>query len=76
MHKSVETVIGRLATDPELRRRFVASPAAVLAELGAGGLELTSVELEALAAIDTAALHAFAGSLDRRLRRAPLAVER
>jgi hypothetical protein len=72
MHKNVEAVIGRLATDPALLRRFAGSPAAVLEELCAQGLELTPVEREALAATDAEALRCFAGSLDRRLRRAPL----
>lgn len=70
MHKNVETLIGRLATDPALRRRFAEGPVAVLAE---SGFELTSVELQALAAIDPASLHAFASSLDRRLRKAAVA---
>lgn len=70
MHRNVETLIGRLATDPKLRRRFVETPTAVLEELSGQGLELTSVELAALAAMDPEALHSFAGSLDRRLRKA------
>jgi hypothetical protein len=73
MHKNVETLIGRLATDPALRRRFAEGPSAVLAELAESGLELTSVELQALAAIDAESLHAFASSLDRRIRRAAVA---
>ncbi|HEV8579499.1 MAG TPA: Os1348 family NHLP clan protein [Thermoanaerobaculia bacterium] len=72
MHKDVETLIGRLATDPTLRRRFAANPAAVLAELSEQGFELTEIELEALAATDPEALDSFAGSLDRRLRKATL----
>jgi len=67
MHRNVETLIGRLATDPKLRRRFADRPATALEEQG---LELTSVELEALAATDSEALHSFAGALDRRLRKA------
>jgi hypothetical protein len=70
MHKNVETLIGRLATDPKLRRRFAAGPTALLVELCGQGLELTSVELAALAATDPAALQTFAGTLDRRLRKA------
>ncbi len=73
MHKNVETLIGRLATDPTLRRRFAEGPLAVLAELAAAGLELTGVELRALAAIDLESLRAFASSLDRRLRKAAVA---
>ena len=70
MHKTVETLIGQLATDARLRLRFAAGPAALLAELSERqGLELTAVELEALAATDPAALRSFAGALDRRLRK-------
>jgi hypothetical protein len=67
MHRNVEVLIGRLATDPDLLRRFAADAAAVLETQG---LELTAVEREALAAIDHEALGIFAGSLDRRLRKA------
>lgn len=70
MHKNVETLIGRLATDPKLRRRFAESPEAVLRELAERGLELSAVELAALAALDPAALTSFAGALDARLRKA------
>lgn len=73
MHKNVETLIGRLATDPTLRRRFAVDPETVLAELAEAGWELTTVELRALAAIDAESLHAFASSLDRRLRKAAVA---
>lgn len=72
MQKNVETLIGRLATDAALRRRFSAAPASVLAELSAQGLELTAVEQDALAATDLEALHRFAATLDGRLRRASL----
>lgn len=70
MHRNVETLIGRLATDPKLRRRFAERPTALLEELSEQGLELTNVEIEALAATDPEALHSFAGSLDRRLLKA------
>jgi hypothetical protein len=69
-HRNVETLIGRLATDPTLRRRFLEDPAPVLQELKEQGFELTAVELEALAAIDGDAIRSFAGALDRRIRRA------
>jgi hypothetical protein len=70
MHKNVETVIGRLATDAVLRRRFAADPRAVLAELVAQGLELTPIERDALASTHADALGALAASLDARLRKA------
>jgi hypothetical protein len=69
-HRNVETVIGRLATDPGLRRRFAADPAQVLRELEEQGIELTGVELDALAATDSSAIRSFAEALDRRIRRA------
>jgi hypothetical protein len=70
MHKNVETLIGQLATDERLRRRFADAPSTLLAELSERqGLELTSVELAALAATDPEALRSFAGALDRRIRK-------
>ena len=69
-HRNVETLLGRLVTDPMLRRRFVKDPAAVLTELRDQGFELTSIELEALASTDPDALRSFAKALDRRIRKA------
>lgn len=72
MHKNVERLIGQLATDPKLRRRFVANPDAFVRELPERGLELTEIELEALAALAPEALASFAAALDARLRKAAL----
>ena len=69
-HRNVERLLGRLATDPVFRRRFVADPTAVLDELRAEGYELTVVELEALASTSADAIESFADALDRRIRRA------
>ena len=69
-HRNVETLIGRLATDPTLRRRFTRNPAVVLRELRDQGVELTPIEIEALASTDPGALRAFAEALDRRIRKA------
>jgi hypothetical protein len=69
-HRNVETLIGRLATDPSLRRRFANDATAVLKEFREQGYELTLVELEALASTDANAIESFAGALDRRIRRA------
>lgn len=71
MHKNVELLIGRLATDPKLRRRFAANPEALLRELAQSGLELNEIELEALATTDPEAIRRFAAALDARLRKAP-----
>lgn len=67
MHRSVEVVLGRLVTDPELRCQFAQRPSEVLREQG---LELTPLELDVLAATDPEAIRAFAEALDARLRKA------
>src|SRR5262245_35037453 len=59
-HRNVETLIGRLATDPALRRRFAHDARAVLKELREQGYELTPVEREALASTDADAIASFA----------------
>jgi len=69
-HRNVETLIGRLATDPLVRRRFIEDPAAVLREVQEEGCELTAVEVDALAATDPEVLRWFAQSIDRRIRKA------
>jgi hypothetical protein len=62
-------LIGRLATDPRLRRRFEDGPAALLHELVAQGYEFSIVEIDALATIDRESVRRFASTLDSRLRR-------
>ena len=62
-------LIGRLATDPSLRRRFENGPPAVLRELASQGYELSTIEIDALAAIDPVSIRTFAETLDARLRR-------
>jgi hypothetical protein len=69
-HRCVETLLGRLATDPALRRRFAEDREALLEELRANGYELTTIELEALASTHPDAIDRFARSLDERLRKA------
>ena len=71
-HRSVETIIGRLATDEGFRRRFITDPAIVLDELRGQGCELSPVEIGALSALDQAAITAFAEALDRRLQKVDL----
>jgi hypothetical protein len=71
-HRNVETLIGRLATDGLLRRRFLEDPRGVLAEYRDQGFELTPVELEALASMDSQAMKAFADAVDRRIQRVEL----
>jgi hypothetical protein len=71
-HRHVEALLGRLATDPELRRRFAEGRTALLEELRSQGYELTPIEVEALASTEPNAIERFAQSLDERLRKVPL----
>jgi hypothetical protein len=67
--KSVELVIGRLATDEEFRRRFEAGRQTLLDELIAVGLPLTPVERRALLELDLVACTRFATCIDPRLQK-------
>jgi len=67
--RSVEMVIGRLATDEEFRRRFEANRAGVLEEVVAAGLALTPVEQRALLDLDFSACKRFARQLDPRIQK-------
>ena len=71
-HRAVEALIGRLATDSTLLRRFARAPTRELQALTRQGYELTTVEIDALTTIDIEALGALAQGLDRRLLRADL----
>ena len=71
-HRGVEIVLGRLATDESIRRRFREAPAEALAELAALGIELTAVERAALQSLDPGAIRRFASALDPRLQKAVL----
>jgi hypothetical protein len=71
-HRNVETLIGRLLTDTLLRRRFIENPRGVLREFRQQGNDLTSVEHEALAGMDTQAMRTFAEAVDRRIQRVEL----
>lgn len=70
--KSVETVIGRLATDEAFRARFQADRAAALDALVAEGLDLTEVERRALLDLDCRACERFAEGLDPRIQKVSL----
>jgi hypothetical protein len=74
--RGVEVVLGRLATDEEVRRRFRESPLQALRELRSNGIELSSVEIAALESLDPGRLRRFAHALDPRLQRAALVTER
>jgi len=68
-HRNVEQLLGRLLTDPALRRRFAEAPERCLAALSQEGLELSAVEVEALATTAPDSLRALAERRDRRLRK-------
>jgi Ribosomally synthesized peptide prototyped by Frankia Franean1_4349. len=67
--RSVEQVIGRLATDEDFRQRFDRSRDTALAEVVANGLQLTPVEQRALLDLDVTACERFAGCLDPRIQK-------
>ena len=67
--RGVERVIGSLATDEGLRRRFAKDPQEALKELVAQGLELNDCERDSLLSLDATELARFARAIDPRLRR-------
>jgi hypothetical protein len=71
-HENVERVIGRMVTDQGFRRRFAERPFEALFEVVASGVELTTVELQALAGMDSALVARFADSLDPRIQKIEL----
>jgi len=68
----VERVIGLLATDEALRRRFSKDPGACLADMIASGLELNECERWSLAHLDPDELARFARAIGPRLQKADL----
>jgi len=70
--KSVEIVIGRLATDETLRARFLADPAGTLRSVGECGLDLSSAEIEALLEMPTKSWAALARWVHPRLQKIAL----
>jgi hypothetical protein len=67
--RSVEQVIGRLATDEGFRQRFETDREAALWEAIADGLQLTPVERLAILDLDMTACERFAGCLDPRIQK-------
>lgn len=67
--KTVERILGKLATDEEFRQRFRSDPGGILPADGHDPEELTPVEREALVSLDPDLLERFADSLDPRLQR-------
>lgn len=66
---NVERVIGRLVTDETFRRRFAGDPATALRELVEAGVELTPIEVRALACVDAALLSRIAEAIDPRIQK-------
>jgi hypothetical protein len=52
-HRTIERVIGRLLTDEELRLEFTRAPTRTLAVLAEQGWELTRLEIDTAARIDS-----------------------
>jgi hypothetical protein len=67
--KTVERILGKLATDEEFHQRFRSDPGGTLPAVGHDPDELTPVEREALASVDPDLLERFADALDPRLQR-------
>ena len=70
--RSVELLIGRLVTDEDLRRQFVADPWETIRLAQRRGFELTAAEVEALLASPVALWESLAAALDPRLQKASL----
>ena len=69
---SVETLIGRLVTDEDLRQRFIAEPRETIRVAQQSGLRLTAAEVDALLASPVAVWEKLAAALDPRLQKASL----
>jgi hypothetical protein len=67
--RGVERVIGALATNEGLLRRFREDPQAVVQELVERGLELNECERASLEALDASEIARFARAIDPRLQR-------
>lgn len=70
--RSVEQVIGKLATDEGFRHKFEVNREAALTETMTNGLQLTPVEQRALLDLDVNACERFAGCLDPRIQKISL----
>ena len=67
--KTVEHIIGRLATDEGIRLRFRTDPVVTIAEAAGEPGALTNVERDALSSIDPDVLDRLADAIDPRLQR-------
>jgi hypothetical protein len=73
--RSIEILIGRLVTDEELRRQFVAEPQQTIRLLQERGLELTAAEVEALLASPIELWELLSTAFDARLQKASLRLD-
>jgi hypothetical protein len=72
MQRCIEVVIGRLITDEDFRRQFIADPNAALTEAGGRGLQFSASEIAALINTDAELWERVADQLDPRLQKASL----
>ena len=72
MQRSIEILIGKLATDEEFRRAFLRDARGTLDEASEWGLALTEFEVRALLATDQSLWDRIADELDGRLQKASL----
>lgn len=67
--RNVERVIGRLVTDEPFRLRFAENPGAILREISESCMELTEIEIRALAGVDLLLISEIAEEIDPRIQR-------
>ena len=72
MQRSIEILIGKLATDEEFRAAFLRDPRRTLDEASEWGLALTEFEVRALLATNQSLWDRIADELDGRLQKASL----
>ena len=70
--RTVQLIIGQILTDEEFRAAFVERPLETLNTLRDRGLELTNVEVDALARMDRRLWDCGAARVDPRLQRCRL----
>jgi hypothetical protein len=70
--REVEHLIGRLVTDEDFRRDFLADPRGILRGLVDRGTALSAAEVAALTATDAAVWQRAAQEIDPRLQKASL----
>jgi hypothetical protein len=75
VQRSIEIVIGRLATNEEFRATFLRNPEQALTDVSCCGLPLNAIEVSALLATDRSLWDRIASQLDSRLQKASLKVE-